>query len=202
MAEDNRMQGFGTKEALLALLVLAIAVAIILPLAVRTQNKNLLLNETIPLRQVFYALDQYETENDNQPAPNLAALFPQVDPNRADFLSGLDPFVRAKAPVGGFPLDPGLENAEKSPFRISFSYLQNFARAGKISVLPWAQAKFDANLGELADEWYGSVQPGSPFKAQVSGRLMRINTDGSVFILQNRGGPKPLGDAQDLFIKR
>jgi len=185
----------------LALIVIAVAVAILLPVAIRTQNRNLLLSESGRMRNVFRALLLYEDQNDSMPAPDLGVIN-TIDPNQLDFQSNLDPFINSTAPGGGFPNDPGLINSEKSPFRISFSYLQNFVRAGKISTKPWAEARLDDHLGELANEWYGSVQPGSPFQAQVSGRLLRINTDGSVYVLQDRGGPKPLGDPQDLFIKR
>lgn len=202
MGDDNRIKGLGAKEGLLALFIIGAAVAIIVPLAVRTQNKNLLLDESSRMRKLFFALDQYEAANDNEPAPSLVALSPAFDPNQAHYVSDLDPFANSKPSPGGYPCDPGLDNSEKSPFRISFSYILNFVRSGKISIEPWAQSKNDGKLGELADEWFGTAQPGPPFQAQVSGRILRINTDGSVFVLQNRGGPKALGDAQDLFIKR
>lgn len=198
---DRRITGFGAKEGLLALFVIASAALIIFPLAVRTQNRNLLLNESGRMRRLFFSLTLYETVNDSMPAPSLVTVR-TFDPNLADYRSGLDPFANVQSPSTGFPCDPGLNSEEKSPFRISFSYLQNFVRAGKVSIKPWSEAKFDNQLGELADEWYGSIEPGAPFQAQVGGRLLRINADGSVYVLQDRGGPKPLGDAQDLFIKR
>jgi hypothetical protein len=184
----------------LAIVVVLAAAAILIPVAVKTQNKNLMIGESGRMRQVYIALMSYEALYDNMPAPNLVAAS-TYDPNHLDYLSALDPFIRTVSP-SGYPMDPGLQNGEISPFRISVSYLPNFMRAGKIMVKPWAVTRDDPRIGELADEWYGSVNPGSPFQAQVGGRLLRVNTDGSVYVLPDRGGPKPLGDAQDLFIKR
>ena len=47
-----------------------------------------------------------------------------------------------------------------------------------------------------------SLWPQPQQLTSLMGKVLRINTDGSVFVLQDRGGPKQLGDAQDLFIKR
>ena len=139
-------------------------------------------------------------------AEALAVIAARFDPNQSDYLSEKDPFSGStplesqKAKL--FPSDPGLDNHEYSPFRISFSYILNFIRADKIAVKPWYETRQDPRIGELADEWLGNVDPGTSFQAKVSGRVLRIGTDGAVYQLRDRGGPKPLGNANDLFIKR
>lgn len=186
-------------ETLLAILVLIVVAAILIPLARRSSGRNELLSESGRMRKVYVALSLYEEQYDTQPAPNLLAAT-VYDPQHTDFVSELDPFAATSSK--SFPMDPGLDVGEASPFRISFSYLQDFVRAGKIHVAPWAETRLNPKIGVLGNEWYGSVHAGDPFHADVSGRLLRINTDGSVYVLPDRGGPKPLGDSDDLFLKR
>ena len=199
MSSKSRTRGIGKMEWMLVVLVVIIALAILIPISLRSKRGNLLLDESGRMRKVYIALSLYEEQYDTQPAPNLLAAS-VYDPVHEDFLSELDPYVRAQAT--SFPSDPGIENSTPSPFRISFSYIQNFLQAGKLKIKPWVIARTDPTLGVIGDEWYGSVTPTENFRANVSGRLMRINTDGSVFVLEDRGGPKALGDAQDLFVKR
>ena len=199
MGQSIRTRAFGAKEVLLAISVVVVAAAILYPLAIRQQDKSLLLDESGRMRRLYVALTFYEEQYDGQPAPSLAVAA-TFNPNRVNYLSDLDPFRDSKAQ--SFPLDPGILNRESSAFRISFSYIQNFIRNDKIRVKPWAEARTDPKIGEIADEWTGGVSPGKPFAAQVSGPVIRIGTDGAVFVLADRGGPKALGDAGDLFLKR
>ncbi len=184
-------------ESLLALFIVGVAALILVALTVKSKGQNLLLDESGRMRKVYIALSLYEEQYDSQPAPDLVKAT-TYDPRREDLLSEQDPFSKVAAKE--FPLDPGLDLAQKSPFRISFSYIQNFIRNGKLKTKPWAQARLDPRLGILANEWIGSVQASDPFKAKVGGRVLRINTDGSVFIVKDRGGPKELGDPNDLFV--
>ena len=199
MGQKVRVGAFGAKEVLLAIGVVVVAAAILYPLAKRQQSKSLLLDESGRMRKLYVALAFYEEQYDNQPAPSLAVAA-TFDPNRVNYISDLDPFRNSKAQ--SFPLDPGILNNESSSFRISFSYIQNFIRNDKIKVKPWEETRTDPKIGEIADEWTGGVSPGQPFAAQVSGPVIRIGTDGAVFVLADRGGPKALGDAEDLFVKR
>jgi len=199
MRQTPPNSGLIRKESLLFLVIVVICAAIIAPLWMRMQGQNLFLTESGRMRRLYVAMAMYGEVSNSQPPPNLTAIF-GLGVGRENYLSERDPFADLKA--DSFPADPGLENGERSPVRISFSYLWDFRRAGKIKTKPWAELQFDTTTGILADEWLGSVQPGKPFEAQVSGQVIRINMDGSVFRLKDRGGPKPLGDPQDLFIKR
>jgi len=205
MGHSHRTQGFGPKEVLLALAVIVIGGIIIFLLANKQQGANLVLTESGRMRRLYVALAYYEEQYDSAPAPSLVVAA-RFDPNQSDYLSEKDPFSGStplesqKAKL--FPSDPGLDNHEYSPFRISFSYILNFIRADKIAVNPWYETRQDPRIGELADEWLGNVDPGTSFQAKVSGRVLRIGTDGAVYQLRDRGGPKPLGNANDLFIKR
>ena len=199
MGQSKRTRGFGAKEVFLAITVIVIAAAVLYPLASRQQSKSLLLDESGRMRRLYVALSFYEEQYDNQPAPSLT-LASAYEPNRSYYVSDLDPFKDTKAP--SYPLDPGITNHELASFRISFSYIQNFIRNEKIKVKPWDEVRMDPKVGELADEWTGSVSADEPFKAHVSGPVIRIGTDGAVFVLADRGGPKELGNPDDLFLKR
>ncbi len=192
----------GSKETTLAIVVVVNTAAIIIPIGLRSKNKDLILNESARMRRVYIGLSMYEGEHDNQPSPSLLNALTN-EPDQLNYQSNLDPFVHMDATTSPrFPADPGLENGETSSFRVSFSYLQDFVRAGKIKIKPWAEARQDPSLGELANEWLGSVQAQQFPHALVGGRVLRIGTDGAVFVLPDRGGPKPLGDPLDLFMKK
>jgi hypothetical protein len=198
MGHYHRIRGFGPKETMLAVGVVAVCAAILVPLYSRRHSEDLILSESARMRRIYVALTFYEEQFDTNPAPSLVAAS-IYDPNREDYLSERDPFRGSASP---FPSDPALDNHENSPFRISFSYLENFVREKKVSIKPWAESRLDSKIGILADEWLGTVNPGPNWTAQVSGRVLRIGTDGAVFVLKDRGGPKPLGDPQDLFLRR
>lgn len=151
------------------------------------------------MRRVYVALSMYEQASGG-PAPDLlAARYFGADD--ADFRSERDPF--AKAAGAAFPIDSGMpDRSRRSPIRISFSYLWAFRTAGRVTTKPWLAVRGDPHIGLLASEWGGSVQPGSDFWANVSGPVLRINTDGSLFKTGDRGGPKPVGNAEDLFFRR
>ena len=191
--------GIGRQETLLAIIVIVVAAAILIPVGLRRGKSNQLLDESGKMRKVYIALSLYEEQYDTQPAPNLVAAS-AFDPIHADFVTPLDPYVENKA--AQYPLDPGLDNSETSPFRISFSYIQNFIRNGKLHTKAWEITRRDPNIGVLANECYGNVNATGNYHANVSGRLLRINTDGSVYVLPDRGSPKQLGDSGDLFVKR
>ena len=210
MANTLRTRGIGPKEGLLALGVILVFAAVMIPLASRQGNKSLLLTESSRMRRVYVALSLYEQQVDQAPAPTLVAATP-YDNNLGDYQSTRDPFLpdesanengQDKQHPHPYPNDPGILNQEHSTFRNSFSYIQNFIRNRKITVKPWGETRLDPMIGELADEWLGNVSPRANFAAEVSGRVLRIGTDGAVFVLSDRGGPKPLGDADDLFLRR
>jgi len=195
----HRNRGIGKQETLLAIIVIVVAAAILIPVGLFRRKSNLILDESGRMRKVYVALSLYEEQYDQQPAPSLVAAS-YFDPVRADFTTPRDPYSDVKATQ--FPIDPGLDLKETSPFRISFAYIQNYLRANKLKAKPWPQLRLDPLIGVLGNEWYGDSTATDNFHANVKGRLMRINTDGSVFVLPDRGGPKQLGDAQDLFLRR
>jgi hypothetical protein len=119
-------------------------------------------------------------------------------PDDSVYLSTKDPFAGSSGP---FPVEPGLPSWRvESPVRISYSYLFSFVQAGKTQVKPWYELKFDPTVGLLADEWQANVSPGSGFNATVSGRVLRLNTDGALAVHERTR--KPIGDVQDLFFAR
>ncbi len=188
-------RGITGKELLLALAVLLVAGAVLIPIAMSMQGRQLAEGDLARMRRVYVALVMYEEQVDANLAPSLVAVAPYAD--AADFASAADPFVGAG--VDSYPNDPGLpDGARSAPSRISFSYLYAFVNAGNAKAKPWAEAKFDPSIGLLANEWLGSVTAGRDFHAIVGGPVHRLMTDGSATTLR-REGRKPLGDVQDLF---
>ncbi|AIE84442.1 hypothetical protein OP10G_1074 [Fimbriimonas ginsengisoli Gsoil 348] len=174
--------------------VLVVAAALVLAIGLRIRGKKMDQGEAERMRQVYVALSMYESSNDGIPAPSLASLAVSgVDP--ANFLATGDPYANTKAPA--YPIDGSRPRAPRSSaYRISFSYAGAFPEIAK------RLNRSDPLVGLLANEWIGKVSPTGDFGADVSGPIMRITMDGSVYQTADRGGPKPLGDAEDLFLRR
>src|SRR5205814_2160489 len=103
-----------------------------------------------------------------------------------------------------YPLDPELPLIpETSPIRLSYAYLPDFIRNHQPGAPSWASARMDDTTGLIACGWHGKVEPSSrPFVAQLSGLVLRIDMDGALFRLPNRGGDGEMGNASALFVKR
>jgi len=189
-------RGFSSKEALLGVVVLAIAAAIVYSIGMSMSRKNVLGEDAEAMRRVYVAVSMYEESVDGLPAPDLTKINLYL-PEAASYQAVGDPYV---AEAGPFPLDGGLPSSPRiSPFRISFAYLWAYRPANPDPLWDWTRLSKDSNVGFLANEWSGHVNPAGDFRANVSGRVLRLNRDGSLFQTPDRGGPKPLGDAGDLF---
>jgi hypothetical protein len=130
-------------------------------------------------------------------APNLLAAR-QWMPDDEVYLSNGDPFASSEGP---FPIEPGLPSLSlTSPVRVSYSFIYSFATLAQVKVKPWSELKFDPQIGFLANEWQGHVQPASGFEAMVSGRVFRLNTDGALKVLEKPS--RKLGDSQALFFSK
>ncbi|MEZ0325773.1 MAG: type II secretion system protein [Fimbriimonas sp.] len=192
-----RLKGFGTKEILLAILVIGVAGAVIFGVARSLQGKELVRGDVGNMQKVYLSLALYETESDGWLPADLLMARDRM-PEDAVYLSNADPFANAEGP---FPVDPGLPSWRvDSPIRVSYSYLYAFVQAGKTQAKPWYELKYDPKVGLLADEWQGKVTAGEGFQATVSGTLLRLNTDGALMTRQR--GSKPIGDVQELFFAR
>jgi type II secretory pathway pseudopilin PulG len=192
-------RGFTYKEVLLALAVLAVGAAILVPIAMVLQGRRQEETDVERMRSLYIAMAMYEQDQNGQLPPDLLVARDYTQDDRV-LLSVRDPFVSAQA--SAFPVDAGLPNWRvESPVRISYAYLYAFVQAGQATTEPWEQLKFNPAVGLLASEWQGGVDAGQNFQANVRGTLYRINTDGALYSY-DRGGPKPLGDPQDLFFRR
>lgn len=188
-------RGFSSKEALLGVVVLAIAGAIVYSIGLSMSRKNILGADAEAMRRVYVALSLYEESVDGLPAPDLTAVSIYL-PEPACYQAEGDPYV---AEAGPFPLDGGLPSSPRtSPYRISLAYLWAYRPAKPDPLWNWATLSKDSNMGFLANEWRGNVTPKGDFRADVSGSVLRVNRDGSLFQTPDRG-PKPLGDVRDLF---
>ena len=198
LAKCGPCQDVGVRqEALLFGGVVLVGIAVLVGLGWRTTNRQGVLDEAARLQSLYVALASYESQFDGLPAPSIGMAAPFVR-SRNDFQSGADPYRSA---VGPYPIDGGLPEAVAGEFRISDAYLWAHRIAKKMRTPEWQAARQDPTLGVLATEWLGQVTRTGSFRAQVSGLVLRVNTDGAVVRVQ-RGGPKALGDVEDLFRRK
>ncbi|HSI71545.1 MAG TPA: hypothetical protein VK934_00080 [Fimbriimonas sp.] len=189
--------GFTYKEVLLALLVVLLAGGTVFLIGRSMERQNRVASDVDAMRSIYVSLALYESDLDGAMAPDLLAARAWM-PNDTVYQSNQDPFAKVAGP---FPIEPGLPTSQlASPLRISYSFLYAFASAGKAKVKPWPELRFDPLVGFLANEWQGQVEPSDNFQATVSGRLLRLNTDGALHVLDLRS--RQLGDPQVLFFSK
>lgn len=144
-----------SRGLLVALGVLALFLAVFVPLARRIGGGTDARIDAERLRQTYVALTLYESTHDGLPAPNLGLVRQDLEPS--DLQSVADPNVAGT----DFPLDPALPSFPlRSPTRVSWSYRWHWPSAGDPNV------RLDARRGLLASWWTGGVQ--------------RVNVDGSL----------------------
>lgn len=138
------------------------------------------------MRRVYVALALYESDWGGAPASRLDQTASFVDP--ADLVSPEDPRSGAK---GGEPLDPLLPELGKVSSRISITYLPHWILAKRAGDFSWKKERYNPRVGLLADPWQGGK----------FGRILRVNTDGSLFTLsRSESDVSPTFD--DLFRRR
>ncbi len=191
------VKGWTLKGVLVALLVLGMAgftLLLINNLVVQNADQA---QDAKNMRSIYIALSLYEQANDGLPAPDLYTVHRDLgDPST--YLAVNDPFAKADS----FPMDPALPNsAKRSPVRISFTYLPQWAKAGKFEVKDWTAELQDVQVGIMASYWFGDIDTSHPDGRGCTGPVVRINMDGSVFRLPQRKNPQTL-TVEDLFLRR
>jgi hypothetical protein len=178
--------------------VVLVAAATVGAFAWQIGQRRSLTDEGSRMQSLYVALSLYEQAWNGALPSDLTACEPYLQV-RSHFQSPKDPFTGASGP---FPNDAGLPGGKrKAEQRISDSYLYAHAAVQRIRVAPWQEAKYDATLGLIANEWFGTVSPKADFQADVSGLVLRITTAGNM-VRVKRDGPKPLGNAEDLFRRK
>lgn len=186
------------KETMLGCGVVAIAATVVGFVGWRSLSDQSDLAEGAKMRRLYIALSMYESQWDGEPAPTLAHIIPLVS-EPTDFTSQKDPYRDAKAP---FPVDGGIPKSPRnSPVRVSFTYLWAHRSINGMKTAPWSQVRQDPGHGFLVSEWRGSVEPTGDYGAKVGGKILRVNSDGSLVTL-HRHGTQSLGDAEELFLRR
>ncbi len=194
-------RGLTLGELLVALMVLILFVAITLPIYNRVRSGTLEGLDTDKLRKIYVALSLYESGNDGMPSQNLLGIRSYLGDDGL-LKSETDPWFEEKSK--SFPIDPEIPStARRSPIRVSFSYLPDFVTEGKVKVQNWKAALMDPRIGILTCGWHGTVTPtGEPFVARLFGPVLRINMNGSLYRLKDRGGDGAMGNPEALFYKR
>jgi hypothetical protein len=195
-------RGFSSKEILLAIFVLLVAAAVVFAVARSLAGRAQTRGDVDNLRTIYLSVALYESDQNGELPPDLLAIRDLV-PGDETFLASRDPY--AAVGDGGNeqlkPVDAGLPAWRvESPIRISFTFLNAFATAGKVKTKPWSELKFDPKVGLLASEWEGTVEPTGSFGARVSGKVLRLNTDGA--LAQSTRSEGALGNVQDVFYSK
>ncbi len=172
-----RIRGFTLGQALLVMAVLVACGSITGLIFRRVAAKRMETADVDNLRQIYAAWAIYQESNDG-PAPDLPALLSLLDAPSI-FVSPKDPFRGADS--DSFPLDPCLPSwPPRAPYRISYGYVVDLVRAGKLHVDSWTAASQDPTLGLLVSPWEGRVEPGSDFAAKVFGPFLAVTMDGAI----------------------
>ena len=191
-------RGFTYKEVLLALIVVILAAAIVIPVTLSLQKRKLSQVDIGRMRNLYLSLAMYESQQSDTMPPTLSAIQGGLTED-STFQSIDDPFLSG---YDKYPTEPGLPKWRVDQrIRTSFSYLLAYGTAGKVKLKPWYEMKWDPKIGLLADEWQAKVTTGAPFEAQVDGPVLRLSTDGSLKTIA-RSGQKAIGDSQDLFFRQ
>ena len=177
--------------------MLVIVAAVLFPLAASMRKKDSLDVDVMRMRKLYMTLAIYESEN----AGSMPATLEQARylmPETVMLQSTKDPYVGS---ADRYPVDGGLPDFKvDAPERISFTYVYAYSAAGKNSTIPWEEYKYLNLNGFLANEWQGEVTREGSFKAKVSGKLIRLNTDGALRI-EERAATNEIGDFKSLFAK-
>ena len=146
---------------LLSVAVLALFLAIFVPLARRINDGRDMAIDADRLRHTYVAIALYENEHDGLPPGNLGLI--RRDVEAIDLQSVDDPQVGKPGP---FPLDPSFPSLPlRFPTRVSWSYRYQWPESKRANV-------YDRRQGLLADPWPGPV--------------LTVTMDGA--ILQRPGG--------------
>lgn len=193
-------RGLTLVEFLIIIAVIVLFFLITVPIYLRAQSKSLSSIDEGRMRSVYVALSVYESENQEAPAPSLVAVRSQLADDTL-LLSQEDPFSNYRSK--SFPVDPELPGLpEKSPVRISFSYLNNFIRTRIEPNTSWQAERLNSLTGVLSSGWSGQVDlTVEPFTARLYGPVLRINMDGALFRAPNRRSGR-MGDYKALFYNR
>lgn len=156
---------------LVAVAVLALFLAIFVPLAMRVTEGRDETEDAGRMRRVYVALALYESEHDGLPAPNLGLIRRDVNP--FDLASINDPHVGEGS---DFPLDPAVPTLKlRSISRVSWTYRWHWPNPGDPGTV-----RLDPRNSVLASWWTGSIDATSPDGHGCTGPAMRIQVDGSL----------------------
>jgi hypothetical protein len=169
-----------TGAAIVAVVIL-IAALVLFSVHGMVRHDEAKMDDVKNMRRLYVAAVLYESQNDDLPPPSLNILRSGVDDST--FLASGDPFKDGKS----FPIDPAFPYSNpRIDFRISFTYLPQWALHQKCKVPDWHAAVLKPSLGFLACYWYG---PGSNVRQDgldSSGEVVRINMDGSAKSINKR----------------
>ena len=198
--------GFSLMELLVVMAIIAVLAAVLLPAVVRAKKMSESVVDISNMKQLYEALIMYQSdENDAYPITyNLIRPYTGSD---AIFASKLDtgrvPLKNGKWLADPFAYDCILDKTlRESNFKMSYGYLRNYYPPGSEGRFRTDVQK--TNFGLFADPWAGDEVDdgvvtsretlcGINFAAIVGsgvvGSVLRIQTDGSLFVYSDCNHP-------------
>lgn len=170
-----KQAGLTLAQTLLMAAAVAVAAAIVVLFSATLNRRNDDAGTMERLRRVYVAVSLYQFDNQSAYPPFLDDVLRDLD-GPTDLQSSRDPFLSAPGP---YPRDAGLLEGPKGKHRISLLYLPAHRDAGKVGKDAFRNWEGDPLGALLILPWHGTVAPGANFGAEVSGKQIRIQFDGS-----------------------
>jgi|GEM_PF-2027568 len=208
-------KGFSLVELLVVIVIVAILASLLLPALIRAKK----IAEGVPdisnMKQLYEALIMYQSDENDQYPVTYNLVRPYTDSD-AIFASKMDtgriPFKDGKwCAVPFYWGEGGREDMQESDFKMSYGYLRNMFPDSSIGLFLKEVQK--PNVGLFADPWAGDesndgISDTSSLNGQslaaisgsyVSGPVLRIQTDGSLYIYKDCDVPDRFGYPGCLF---
>lgn len=208
-------RAFTLIELLVVIAIIAILAAILFPTITRAKKYVSRPVDASNMHQLYLALMLYEGDDNGVDPLTLAPLEPYTH-STAVFASKWDVY-RKPAPDKTWFATPlqGCSEEGFVPFKISYAYLRTFLNADETD--RWNQYRQNSMVGIFASPWTSDPGTISDFLLNspvcgvpliestgppMNGPMLRINMDGSLYILPQNKFKGWMGNINDLFFTR
>lgn len=202
-------RGFTLVEILVVVAIVAIIAALLLPALSSARHRAKDPVDISNMKQLYVAITLYEEEGFTSP-PTLLHLKPFVS-SKELFKSPNDQVKQPNPRTHDYPAKPFVPDmAPRSVFRISYAYHRTYPPNDE-DESRWADLRSRSDVGILASPWSGwpsdkfnYALPGTyePDGPPMEGPIMRINMDGSLFVLPHNREHGAVGSTNDFFFYR
>lgn len=206
--KSTRSRGFSLVEILVVMVIIGVLSALIFAVIGRAKDMGLRTVDISNMRQIYTAITLYEDAHDEIAPPTLLDLYPSWVSAKEIFHAPTDPVRSPNPMLGGYAAKLFYDSDRRSPFRISYGYLKVYPPFDQ-NLYKWREKRDDSQVGMLACPWHGDSQQShyrkgafDDFGPPMDGPILRINMDGSFFLLPSNRDKLAVGSVRDLFYNR